>query len=541
MKKLLLILMMPVMLSRLSGQEEDLRAFSFVNTGTPSFSSYSESGTMEYVQRIYSRLTQAPGNKNMPVPRLEISKVKHRAAYVSYSKTLIVIEEEAIQACRRFGDAAVAFLLGHELTHYYEKHAWSEVLIGSNPDLGVGTELRKVSLRNKIMWETQADYSGGFRAYLAGYGFFHRGDELLDEIYRVYGLPDSIKGYPTLSERKELTRSSTKRIEKLVDALEMANLLTVTGSFKEANAFYDYVLKEYQSPEVLNNRGVAMVLDVLHNFPENHLKYVLPIQIQMGNRPVHFNTRNALDAIPGQQQLLQAIEYFDQAINLDKNYAPAFLNKACVYALLRDSRRARFIADVEAREKAGNNAKTLADIEVLLAIIDASNGEYDSARGKLQAEAAKGSRLAEANLSILNNEESPSSRQQPVFEKIDYQFISEVLNNTRLVAEDCQKITEDYRFYHDPEHGPNSMLMICENVRSGHTILFHFTHRSYKGTSMKGISIGSMESAVIQAYGVPDRTLETPTGRILRYGSLLFVIDAHGKVERWANYAVQMN
>ncbi|HRK84055.1 MAG TPA: hypothetical protein PLZ12_21620 [Saprospiraceae bacterium] len=149
--------------------------------------------------------------------------------------------------------------------------------------------------------------------------------------------------------------------------------------------------------------------------------------------------------------------------------------------------------------------------------------------------------MAEVNLSILNNEESPSSRQKPVFEVIDNQSISQAFSQARRDADEWQQISEEYRFFHNPEHGPNSTLMMCENAQAGHTMLFHFTHRNYAGTSMKGIFTGSTESAVIQAYGIPDRTLETPTGRILRYGSLLFVIDAYGKVERWANYAVRMN
>ena len=81
----------------------------------------------ERALRIYTALVEARGDRRYPLPTLVMQNVEYQVACIDYSELEIILEEKAYDVCDAFGaqgDAALATLLGHELSHYYEKHAW---------------------------------------------------------------------------------------------------------------------------------------------------------------------------------------------------------------------------------------------------------------------------------------------------------------------------------------------------------------------------------------------------------------------------------
>jgi tetratricopeptide (TPR) repeat protein len=493
----------------------------------------------EHALAVYNRLVQARGDFRFPVPTFSMRREERRVAGMDYGLLEIVLEEKAYDVCAGFGEnaeGAIAFLLGHELTHYYEKHAWRRGFASDYKDLAIGLQLD--SIYDAAANETEADYLGGFLAYSAGFGLFDKGGEVIGKLYEAYGLPQNLSGYPSLADRQTLGLRTAEKLARLVEVFDMANLLTAIGKYAEAYEYYRYIIMEYQSRELYNNLGVTAVLDALQYFNENELKFRFPVELDLESSATKgdgmVNVRASL--------LQQAILHFDAAISLDPGYAPAYLNKASAFALLGDNSRARFYADTEARQAAlnGNYQKTVLDIDILLGILDWREGKEDKAKAAFKAAAEAGSALAARNLEILRDEplgdETATFGGLPRPERIDGQNLALVADDVKVDRKRSITISPFLAFHQNPAQGENSRLFVNENSRTDELIFMHATGPGYQGKTARQIGLGDDRAAIVSAYGKPGRTVETPRGQIMVYKSTIFILGAEGKLERWVNY-----
>jgi hypothetical protein len=510
-------------------------------TGPIVFSAAKKVDSAQYsrVVAIYNRLVQARGDFRYPVPIFNLSKEEKSCAYMDYEQLEIKLEEKALGVCNTFGtnsEAAIAFLLGHELTHYYEKHGWRKGFADDYKDLKIGIQLDKIA--DDAANETEADYLGGFLAYSAGFGLFDKGADVIQSLYKAYGLKTDIPGYPSLSDRQALSTRSAEKMNRLVQVFDMANLLTAIGKYPEAYDYYRYIAVEYQSREVYNNLGVTAMMDALQRFTENELKFRFPIELDLESSASkgkdNAQVRTAL--------LKEAILQFDAAISLDPSYAPSYLNKAIAYALLGDTERARFYANVEARQPATAKPypKILLDIDVLLGILEANGGNAKKAKTLFQSSANAGSEIAKINLKILLkqpvNAANANTSSFAKSEKIDGLEISDIVANPKFIEKYTVEISNELKFLQNPKIGKFSNLYINQNTSNRQLNFILFTAPGYGEKTAQNIGIGADRATIVKAYGDPQRTLETTRGQILVYGKLLFILGADGKLQRWANY-----
>ena len=542
MRKLICFAICCVLCYSASAQERSFGTLPLVKKpGASSSGNGKKIDSVQYkkVVGIYNRLVQARGDFRYPVPSFSISTEERRVAGIDYDQLSIVIEEKALGVCYSLGnnaDAAIAFLLGHELTHYYEKHAWRSGFAADYKDLKIGIQLD--NLADDAANETEADYLGGFLAYSAGYGLFQKGTEIIQSLYKAYGLKNDIPGYPSLSDRQALSRRSAERLARLTEAYDMANLLTAIGKYTEAYEYYRYILMEYQSREIYNNLGVTACLDALQYFKPNELKYHYPIELDLESSAAKGDgLANARD-----QLLRQAILHFDAAISLDPNYAPAYLNKANAYALLGDLNRARFYANVEARQaaKTGNYPKTNVDVDVLMGIIEARSNSTDKAKAFFKAAETAGSAAAKINNRILLKQAPAAAAAPPMtlakVERIDSLTLADISKDPFFDNKRTVDISSKLRFLQNPQIGKSSLLFISQNTRSDERIFLHVTSPNYPGKTARNIGLGDVRNSIVSAYGQPERTVETPQGQIMVYKSILFVLGPDGKLQRWANF-----
>jgi tetratricopeptide (TPR) repeat protein len=493
------------------------------------------------VLNIYNRLVQARGDFRYPVPKLNLSTDETHCAFMDYENLEIQLEVKALGVCNSFGndaETAIAFLLAHELTHYYEKHGWRNSFAEDFKDLKVSSFVVN-NLSDDTANETEADYLGGFLAYSAGYGLFDKGSKVIQSLYNAYGLKELLPGYPSLTDRQKLSQRTAEKIKSLVDVFEMANILTAIGSYPEAYEYYRYILTEYQSREIYNNLGVTALLDALQRFKSDELKYRYPIELDLESS----GSKGQDDQNQRSILLQKAILQFDAAISLDPDYAPAYLNKAIAYALMGDPARARFYADVEARQAASNvYSKTLVDIDVLLGILEANAGNNSKAKAFFKSAADAGSALAQVNLKILQKQALDVSVARTVqiaqIEKIDGQSLVETYEKSKNERLNQIIISPEYRFLQKPNLGKLSKLYINDDQKKQQTVI-HLTLPGYIDKTAKNIGIGDNRAAIIEKYGsAPKRMLETPNGQIMVYDNQLFILNKEGKLERWANYLV---
>jgi hypothetical protein len=112
---------------------------------------------------IYEKLVNAKGDRRMPVPQLNLRSEEAYVASMDYRLNEISLEKKAYEVANKYGDAAIAFLLAHELIHYYEKHGWRSQYADAVSDLETGKILE--NLNDRVVNEVQADVLGGFLAY----------------------------------------------------------------------------------------------------------------------------------------------------------------------------------------------------------------------------------------------------------------------------------------------------------------------------------------------------------------------------------------
>lgn len=501
--------------------------------------SMSDSPKYQKALEVYNRLVAARGDFRYPVPAFSMRKEERRVAGMDYDQLEITLEEKAFDVCETYGDkadAALAFLLGHELTHYYEKHAWRRGFVSDFKGLKIAMKLD--SLIDDAANETQADYLGGFLAYSAGYGLFDKGPEVIKKLYDAYNLPASLPGYPSLADRQTLGQRTEEKLQRLVEVFDMANLLTAVGKYSEAYEYYRFVLMEYQSREIYNNLGVTAVLDALQYFKEGELKFRYPVELDLES-----SATKGSGMVDARSKLLQqALLHFDAAISLDPHYAPAYLNKACVYALMGDVKRAQFYAEEEAGPAAHqyNYPKTALDVDVLSGILEAGKGNTDKAKEIFGTAAAAGSALAAINLKLLNNEALETEPTGMVgllkAEKIDDQALALIADDAKFEPKKSITLSKTLTFHQNSKQGPNSFLYVSQNSQTEVNTFFHVTGPDYTGKTARQIGLGDNRAAIVKAYGEPLRTVETPQGQMMVYKKTIFILGAKGVLKRWVNY-----
>jgi hypothetical protein len=497
--------------------------------GASQFPGISLDGSPEHARAlaVYKRLLQAKGDFRHPLPGFALRREERRVAGIDYEYPEIVLEEKAYQVCASFGpdaDAAIAWLLSHELTHYFEKHAWRR---------GIATD--------HAAHEAEAEYLGGFLMFSAGYGVFTQGGELIERLYKAYGLPFNLKGYPTLEERKKQAARSAEKLLSMVDAWQMANMLAAIGKYAEAYEYYQYLLMQYQSRELYYQLGLMAMLEALQQGRETGPKFRYPLE--PGLAPAVAGGTGKWGA--SDEALHYAIHHFDAVISLDPGYAPAYLGKAVAFEMLGEHARARFYAVAEAQQAAANTreyAQTGLDAAVLIGIIDYREGNILKAENAFREAAAKGAAWGAHNLKVLYNDtrEFPSNiaGADAALERIDDQAMRGIAQGVRFDPKMAQNISGQIIFNQNPQQGRQSRLLISHDKRRSRQVLIHLANKDYAGKTLKGIARGARREAVVKEYGEPIRTMQTSYGEIMTYASMLFFIDAGGKVERWAVYAM---
>lgn len=486
--------------------------------------------------RLYNILVNARGDRRYPVPELVMENTVHQVASINYDDLQIVLEEKAYDVCDAFGpdgDAALATLLAHELSHYYEKHAWRRGFVANFQDLDIAFHLD--SLQDDAVHETQADYIGGFLTFSAGFGRFAKGAALIDSLYRAYGISEQIPGYPSLSDRKALSMRTSDRLGRLIDVFEMANLLTAAGKYDEAYVYYKFVLQEYQSREIYNNVGTTALLQAIAMQKPGEQPYHLPLELDLESALSRGEDTTGLP----KHLLLEAIRHFDAAISLDPDYATAYLNKACAYLLLGDEPRALFYAGTEARQAAqrSNAVKVEADIEILLGILAARRGDQASAQGFFEAAIQKGSTLAAINLDILHKKPVlafANARGSGLPERLDGQSIHQIAESPQY--EDTLSVRLQKNLYLHQNEYENSRVFISFHEDLYTYSVFATTKPGYAGKTARDLAIGATSADIEAAYGTPKSSIQTPRGQLLVYPEIMFETGQNDQLVRWILY-----
>jgi tetratricopeptide (TPR) repeat protein len=508
---------------------------------------------------VFERLVAARGDHSVPDPHFVLTTGKRSGARCEGN--LIILEEAAYDLCVEFGedrDAALAGVLAHELIHYYAGHVYGKEALAliTTGDSGSDFAANEGPLTAQ---ESEADYRGGFLAYLAGYPLANLVPRFLDRLYETYALPQRLAGYPDLDERKALAERNHERLRELVAVFEMANVLTALERFGEAATYYEHLLRAFPSREMHNNAGVVYARAALPFFPPTTLQYVYPIELDLRSR-LEGQTRGiGVDPATRNFYLEEARKHFVRAHLLDPDYVPALINLASTHALLAaslteggvDSLTRAIAADhhLEAALRA-REAIRLADgtgdpvsavnAHLLLGILAALDSE--ETRVFEHFARAESSPLYSANWSVFRHGRLPPAPPAPASppfvmqEQIGDRTLAELRSappaSTSLLGSGSGRMKLSRLQISDP----GVILMRHSGGMGSDLTVAHLT-REYSGASAMEISVGSTHKDILREYGAPAYGVTTLGGELLVYpeSGIIFSLGG-GAVSGWYLY-----
>jgi hypothetical protein len=547
---------------------DNLTAFSLIaQSGAESKLDYlTEGPKYQTALTVYNRLIAARGDKRFTPPAFTLVNSEQYGAFLQADNLSIGLEEKAYDICMQKGEAALAAVLGHELSHFYEKHKYQQTMLYNFRDEQLDATINEVALQLnqskegkeimqklpaaieqsqaklvKLANETESDYLGGFLAYSAGYDVFQTLPDFYDQLYQEYGFEDEIFGYASREERKQLAVKSLEKLNDFVDLYEVANLLSILKRYDDARVLYKYILQEYQGREVYNNYGVLTLMEALDYFEPYEKKYRLPMALDLNlgasKNPLGNQTKKALrDSL-----IIEAITYFDNAISLDPDYAPAYLNKACAFYLLGDDTRADFYATVEAKSRAQKNeekyGETAKNAEVLMALIKLRNGLILDGKAILENLQAT-STLAATNLAIANGRQSSSNSNEGPDWEIEGVTAREITTKSQDInkSKDLRIFQADRLRVWDENSGLKTSKIYRYKPRIGQDrsmVYLMITDPGYPDKTWDGFQVGSSAKDIIDEFDTPNTILATVTGEIWAYESCLLIMDKNQQLRRW--------
>ena len=518
----------------------------------------------EHVQQIFNKLVDARGDRSVKRPALFWTTEAGNGAFFEPGTNRITFEEKTYGVCQSFGentDNAIAYVLAHEVIHYYKNHGWEAAFAKKFADQAVARDVKE-TITDIKQQETEADLLGGFLAFTAGYNTVGIAKEFLPKLYETFGWPKENPKYPTLDERILVAETTEKELTNLIQMFETANLLVAVQRFEDAIDLYEHILSVYKSRELVNNLGVVYCLEAINECDYSEIRFAYPLELD-GEARLRLGSKNVSGLgtnIPKRDSLLRAgAENFMEAMQLDREYHTARLNLGAAYALLgllydkvdqEESDMSYALADVYARSairrtSKDKNRKLEADAWALLGIIAANKNNKKEAT-EFFKKGEKNSPLAKNNLMVLERgdilqkvEKKPRGLDREEIEAFSLDDFLRANPKVDQVIEVKGKKVRRQWAYKTTEFKQSKLLV--NRVGKDNYVFFHITQPGYNGKTLEDIGLGALRDEIITKYKTPDKEIQLPKGHLLWYAAdeIIFWLDEDQKLERWCVYRLK--
>ncbi len=480
-------------------------------------------------EKVYANLKDAIGEQGRAFPALEVRPGANSVLAYNRTKNTIFIDEKALDICASFGAAsedALAFLLAHELTHFYQEHDWKVAGFGSR------FLAAKDTYHRHVVDEQEADLFGAFLTHLAGYRSVKIIPAIFDRVYQTYGLSEHLDKYPSLSERKQVAQEVCKKVSELIQLFETANHLVAINEHLTAAAAYEHILQFVKYKELYKNTGTALVAAAANELQYGETRFYFPLELD-ADIPLRDG------AIADRKELLQkAIQYLSTATRMENQDIGTFINLCSAYILNQQYSEAAQLSTLLTRLESSTIQSD--KIAVLKGIIAVKQNDFDRAKQIFQAIQNSSTetsviQLAKLNLVALEGQViTPNIRPfQPSTEQIegldlgyqnDFDFQEMSINNPYTQEENnfgtYQKASATLT--HISGYSNTIALLTTDKINT---------------TTSDGLGIGTSFEQIQQAH--PDgRMLHHDRGfyLVLPQRKLFFVFDTFNRVSTWGTY-----
>ncbi|NKB71433.1 MAG: hypothetical protein GKR89_30545 [Candidatus Latescibacteria bacterium] len=515
-------------------------------------------------RQVYDDLVRAIGDGRPPpqlrlLPRRAHSRIQ--VAWYDADNHVVSLEERTFDLCIAQGaDSldALAFLLGHELAHFYKDHTWAGDFGNGLADLEVGQVLaeRHGDPAAQVEIESQADYFGGFFSHVAGYNALAAVGPVLQSIYAEYNLDPEITGYPALDERLALADRAREQLGGMVPVFEAGQALLLIGRHEEAGRCFAHLARDFPSREILNNAGVARALGALALVKAVQVRFAYPFELDAASRLQVGGKADEYDAAWSQQHrtrlLQEARDWFERARRQDPAYIPALVNLAGVANLQGDPEEAAFLAGKAvklARRQGESGSLGHALLVRGMARYSGEPSDPEGARDDFEAALVNAPELARINLAGLAgvsvgeggvvaavSENAPSSEPEQIdgLSAADYRPVLDQPTEVAAVprVSRAQPAIDIYR-----RIGETWTALVVEAGYS--TFSFLSTRSGYRGRSAAGVAVGDEVEKIRAAYGAPAAVVAGRQGDYYVYERRGVIFQVGNQVRGWTLFAVE--
>lgn len=494
----------------------------------------------EQVHDVYLRILQATGYAIQDMPVLEISHQRNCSRPIACFKPgkpgkrdSILIDAQALNICFSIdtnAEAGVAFILGHELAHFFQKRIWNQTL-PKLIDLAC-----EVTLDDE---ELQADLYGLFITRQVNYQPNAVLEELLIGLRSNYlGQQIYQKELKQLSCRASLADSICQLVDHLWTTNELGNWLMALQdpkAYEAAAEVYRYLAQYIIHPEIQNNIGLAhlfMALSTASNDPEwKQFKY--PILLDWDNPTRRRPEKRKQLLNKAERHLLQGHQLAPEDIDIA-------INLACLKEIQGQYPACQELID-SLSKKTHKTEQQTSQLAILSGIMAAHQGNLKKAERKFkqsQRNTTPWKKISNENLKILEGKPPSTDKSPKVVDHLD--GIPNISRHT-LPRNRAPVLSLSKSIRIDKEQFDHSSFYRVSFGQFETKVNLHFTNNDHLETQ-NGIKVGDSLVDLERAYkSIPlQYSLTHSQGYYLMYPSqgLVFNMSVNNKVRGWGTYKI---
>ncbi len=488
------ILLLLAIIASPTASAEDPRAHASFYIDTYGLVDPVQSPLARKAYRIFERIHQVAEDPIGVTPALKIINSDGKPWAISLPDGYIILSRAALEVCYQdvdpnTGDARLAFVLGHELSHLTANDFWHRKIYLSISGTQNSNSLKKISnlissaagasndsdwrntVRNK---ELRADEVGFTYASLAGFhteqifSEQHGGKNFLEHwVTQTRTTADDLHFSP--AERSAFLqnrfRAITSKVEYFLSGVRLAHF----GRYEDAAYFFEEFRNAFPAHEVLNNLGYVNLQLARKHMPDAlRNRYWLPTLME--NAPP-FATRNRSinDGMPlnARRYLKRAISYLQKAASTHATHLTSRLNLTTAYLYAGDYHKAR--ATIEEARALAPDSQQVSELRALVLYEQEKDIDmWPVATNILEKIAATGSASALYNLARLHEERGRNETAQRYWSQLlslndpipaAYLYIACKKNSAAKSCEQSQP--------HPPENQPPLQLKLKTGMDIG--------------------------------------------------------------------------
>jgi len=312
---------------------------------------------LDRVKDIYKKLTRTIGSLQASRSKLLIIDSDGYPWAVALSDNSVVITKGAInlmylEGDLELGDARVAFVLGHELSHLGTEDLFHHRAFLINQNQPTNLPAWDKSRPDE---ELRADLRGYTFATIAGY----RTDRLLsedDDFFRDWltqiGSANELT-HPTNEKRRQHLKDGFQNILNEVPYYWFAIALAHFGHYEDAQYLLEDHLNRVETMEAYSNLGYVHLQRAREHMPVDlAYKYWIPTLLEPNSSLELTRERSLFDKeMPplALEHLQTAERLLKYAINMDEQHLTSYINLAAVYLYMPDKIHRAYSAIEDAR------------------------------------------------------------------------------------------------------------------------------------------------------------------------------------------------